>query len=298
MTTKIRIGLPYGGKGPLLEMARALNAPILLSAGSLWRKETGFTPMPRMAWGCDVALDSAGFTAMQQGGYRWSVSEYVAFVVTNRGDGSMPFPWAWWSAMDFCCEPEIATNRAEVERRIDLTISTYAETMAELEAWREEGDTETPDPMPILQGRTPADYVRCARELAAVCRDGELPARVGVGSVCRRELHGPEGLLEVLQALHEELPAHVRLHLFGVKGALLAKLARFEGRIESVDSMAWDTRARNRARHEGIPYTVENRAEELKRWYTTQRATLVDAPVAPVVTRQKPNQQPVQLSLF
>lgn len=273
MTPTVRVGLPYGSRGRLLEAAQRLGASTLLSVGSMFR-DGHFTPVPAGAWLTPAALDSAGFTAMMQGGYRWSVSEYVEFVVTNSGDGAMPFPWAWWSAMDFCCEPEIAPNRLEVDRRIDLTVATYAETLAELTWWREEGVTDVPDPMPVLQGRTPADYLRCARELAAVCPDGVLPRLVGVGSVCRRDLHGPDGLLAILAALDRDLPAGVRLHLFGVKGALLAHLGPWLHRVESVDSMAWDSRARNRSRHEGVPYTVAHRAAELTRWFDAQTTAL------------------------
>lgn len=275
----IRIGLPYSSNGRLAQEAQQLGAPTLISVGSMFRKG-GFTPIGLAAWTTPAALDSAGFTAMLQGGYRWTVAEYVEFVVTNSGDGSMPFPWAWWSAMDYCCEEQIATNRAEVERRMALTVESYAETLAELDWWREEGDTETPDPMPVLQGRTAADYVTCARELAAVCRDGRLPALVGVGSVCRREVHGPEGLLTVLAALDRELPKGIRLHLFGVKGALLAHIAPYKHRIASVDSMAWDHRARHDAQDRDVKNDVEHRAATMRTWFERNQAVLF-APTEP-----------------
>lgn len=50
--------------------------------------------------------------------------------------------------------------------------------------------------------------------------------------------------------------------------------------------MAWDSRARNRSRHEGVPYTVAHRAAELTRWFETQTATLQSAA------------NPLQLSLW
>lgn len=286
MVPTIRIGLPYSSNGRLAQEAQQLGAATLLSMGSMFRVDSGFTPIGLAAWTTPSALDSAGYTAMLQGGYRWTVAEHVEFVVTNSGDGSMPFPWAWWAAMDFCCEQKIAKNREEVERRVDLTISTYAETLAELDYWREEGDTETPDPIPTLQGRTVADYLRCARELAKVCRDGRLPVLVGVGSVCRRELHGPEGLLTILAVLHRELPAGVRLHLFGVKGSLLGHLERFGDRIASVDSMAWDDRARHDAHAKGVSNTVERRSGFMREWYERNHAAAQGDPA------------PRQLSMF
>ncbi len=274
----IRIGLPYASYGELAKAASRLGASTLISAGSMFR-DGKFTPMGAAAWETNASLDSAGFTAMLAGGYKWSVADYVEFVVTNSGDGCMPFPWSWWSAMDYCCEQEIAGDRAEVERRIALTVDSYKETYDEMEWWRDEGVTDVPDPMPILQGRTADDYARCAVELAKVCRDGELPALVGVGSVCRRGLHGPEGLLTVLDRLDRVLPADVRLHLFGVKGELLSHLSRYGDRIASVDSMAWDTRARKTAHEAGISNTVAHRAAHMVRWYHVQQQRLA-APVA------------------
>ncbi len=278
----IRVGLPYSSDGELAATAAELGAPTLISAGSLRRtsesksgsKEWRWTPIGLAAWKTAAALDSAGFVAMMQGGYRWDVSSYVEFVVTNSGDGSRPFPWSWWSAMDYCVEPEIASNREEVVRRVDLTVESYRETLEELDYWRGEGVTDVPDPLPILQGRRPEDYLACAAALNEVLvergRSG-LPALVGLGSVCRRDLHGEDGLLAILEVLFAELPTGVRLHLFGVKGAVLPHLVeRFPGLVASIDSMAWDFRARKEARAVRAKNTVEHRSEWLRRWYETQ----------------------------
>lgn len=306
----IMVGLPYSDAGELADTAASLGCKVLISAGSLWNTRTdrrqGWKRIGASAWQLPASLDSAGFTAMKLGGYRWTVQQFVDFVVTNggNGDSDKPFPWRWWSAMDYCCEPEIAADRAEVERRIALTIESYGDTLDALQAWRDEGVTDVPDPMPILQGRTPADYVRCALELAAkidqvhrcTChldadsctaewhRAGAgLPDLVGVGSVCRRQLNGPDGLLAVLEALHEVLPANVRLHLFGVKGAALRHLVRFGDRIASIDSMAWDTAARHDANHRraageaDVRNTVAVRATFMRAWYAAQVAVRDEA---------------------
>ncbi len=153
------------------------------------------------------------------------------------------------------------------------TIASLGVTLACVDQWREEGAEGLPDPLPILQGRTVADYVRCAdgltRELRAAGRDG-LPDLVGVGSVCRRHLHGPEGLLPILSGLDRALPSHVRLHLFGVKGDVLANLHWMQRRIGSVDSMAWDFAARMEARKAGVSCTVGRRASAMRDWYKRQ----------------------------
>lgn len=298
-TPAILIGLPFSTRGVLLDAARALRAPVLVSAGSLWVGDRFKHPGDAAWLSCGASLDSAGFVAMKQGGYRWTVCEYVAFVVQSSskqidGDACWPgIPWRWWSAMDYCVEPEIAADRTEVERRIALTVSTLAETLSHVDQWRDEGVTDLADPMPILQGRVASDYLACAAGLDRVLRDAGrdgLPSLVGVGSVCRRHLHGPDGLLTILRELDRALPPHVRLHLFGVKGAALSHVSELLHRIASVDSMAWDFAARIEARKEGRPSTVEHRADAMRRWYRTQLDRLADACPSPAGGRSLPDQ--------
>ena len=330
---QVRVGLPYlthEADHPFLHAVRALGAPVLISMGSLYREaEGGFRRLPLTAWTVGAALDSAGFVAMARfGGYRWTVADYVEQVVLNfpgddEEDGdddpvrcALPSPMEWWSAPDYCCEKQIAGNRAEVERRIALTVEGYQDARELLEAWRREGENQARDPMPILQGRLPADYVRCAEQLAAAAdavdpctcptdpeacgatwhreRTG-LPELVGVGSVCTRPVGGPEGLLPVLEALDEALPAHVRLHLFGVKGEALSKLGRLAGRVQSIDSMAWDKAASweadklSRAAGERVSCTLDMRVKHLQRWHAAQAERLRRLAASP---------RPVQRRLF
>ena len=313
----VRIGLPYlpgDYDHPFLTAARDLHAEILISVGSLYRPDRGWLRAPITAWTTRPALDSAGFTAMVKfGGYRWTVEEYVERIVMNfAGDGMrddgydralMPCPWSWWSPMDYCCEQAIAPDRAEVVRRIQMTVDSYVETLEALQGWRDEGENTTPDPLPILQGRRPADYVTCARELAAAidatdpccCATGDpedceatwhrdrpgLPPLVGLGSVCTREATGPEGILGVRHALDRELPPHVKIHAFGVKGELLELPAfgSYAHRLQSVDSSAWDDASRhdaNRIRREGDPdfsNSVQHKTAFMQRWFKSQRVT-------------------------
>jgi len=93
---------------------------------------------------------------------------------------------------------------------------------------------------------------------------------MGIGSVCRRHLHGPDGLLVILNKLDRELPAGVRLHLFGVKGDAIRHL-RDLPRVQSVDSMAWDLAARRE--REGSS-RIEDRSEAMRRWYLAQEKHL------------------------
>lgn len=245
----VRIGIhPSGRYGSAL---RAVGAAGFLSANALRRRsnQSFRHPVAGVDFGglTDIALDSAGFVAMvRYGGYRWSTADYVALA------GS--FPWAWWASMDYCCEPEVAGDRALVLERVRLTAERLRECR---QAAREQ---RISDPVPVLQGWLPDDYLRCADML------GELPGLVGLGSVCRRNLGGSDGLMEILRRLDRALPAGTKLHLFGVKGTAIPALLGHP-RIESVDSMAWDQAAR---RELPMPRTVAKRAEHMVGWWQRQ----------------------------
>lgn len=243
----IRIGIPASFRR-FSAVANNLGAPILISANALRRNGRFRHPKADLFNGANAALDSAGFVAMMRyGGFPWQVEEYVALA------GS--YPWAWWAAMDYCCEPQIAGDREEVDRRLCATVAMLRR--CEMSA-RERNIIA---PMPVLQGWQPDDYLRCADLI------GDLPDLVGVGSVCRRQVFGSDGLIAVINRLDRGLPAHVRVHLFGVKGAAIAKL-RGHPRVASVDSMAWDFACR---RDRGdAPYSTETRSAFMRRWYLAQ----------------------------
>lgn len=319
----VRVGIPYLTKGAdnaIFSTAMSLGAPLLVSTGALYRKKEGLLSWPIQLWRGAFSIDSGGFTAMLQGGYRWTPEAYVDWIATNGGGdddtSGMPFPFEWWAAMDYCCEPEIAADREEVLARIEQTVETYGRCLSAWLSWSvDEGLTGVPEPMPVLQGRRPDDYVDCAMKIAnertrllnaisvtglsfadeldgrdlILGREDEgllgLPALIGVGSVCRREVLGPEGILPVVASLDSALPPYVKLHLFGVKGDTLSHLGPYMGRIASIDSMAWDKTASNEAkalRKKGVKlpagekshYNVPFRAAHLKRWYERQRERL------------------------
>jgi hypothetical protein len=254
----IRVGIPSCFRR-FTRAACEIGAPVLVSANALRRNGRFRHPSADLFNGCNVALDSAGFVAMKRyGGFPWSVEEYVALAAAH--------PWSWWASMDLCCEPEVAAGSEEVRRR-------QAETTRLLGACRDEAERIGASlPIPVLQGWAPADYVQHALD------QPELPSLVGVGSVCRRRLTGPHGLLQVIETLDRALPRHVRLHLFGVKRTALDEL-RGNPRVASIDSMAWDSAARDESfRHRraggGSIYTVQLREKHLRSWYGDQRGRL------------------------
>jgi len=236
----VRVGLPLTG-GRLVAAARERGQPVLFSANAFARvyprgheREGDFrcfvNPDLTQFEGLDAALDSAGFVAaVRYGDYRWNVAHYV--------DLAAAFPWRWWASMDYCCEPQVANDRPLRLLRIAATAGKLAECA------REAQHRGISAPMPILQGWTIAEYLECVDWLPL----GEWPDLVGVGSMCRRHMHGANGILEVVEALDGVLPPHVRLHLFGIKSEALRALAHHP-RVAAVDSMAWDMRARAQRR--------------------------------------------------
>lgn len=254
---QIRVGIDSARRS-VLRRAAGLNAPILVSANSLWNKrKQRFSGWESYA-GHDVALDSAGFVVMaiHGGSYPWTVDQYVALAEQMRP--------TWWAQMDFCCEPQIAKDSTAVWKRIDLTASHLHECMR---VARERGAAP---PLPVLQGWHPSDYTQ-----GPIYNWPQWPDLVGIGSVCRRNVTGQDGILAVVNALDAKVPRHVRFHLFGVKSQALQVLARdFPHRIASVDSMAWNMDARWLARHKKISCDSALRAHCMERWFTKQQATL------------------------
>lgn len=254
-------------------MAERTGCPILVSMNSFVRKGHIVVPQHDEWIGrtVGVALDSGGYWAMRSGGYAFSVTDYVDFVVSTS---ALPHNhrWDWWAAMDYCVEPDIAKTRDVVRQRVSLTALSLAQTLEEVDYWRGEGVNWIDDPMPVLQGWTAEDYVESIRltneVLTAAGR--EWPERVGVGSVCRRHLEGPAGLPTVIGAIDAALPPGVGLHLFGVKAQTLVPLLDAFPRIVSSDSQAWGMAvqmdARKRADGGCISKTRERTAQILEDW--------------------------------
>jgi hypothetical protein len=276
------LGLPHASRGPLLETARRLGAPVLISANALsvWRKhDNGFRQWLRFRTstlsaldGIDVTLDSAGFVAAQRyGRYPWRIDHYI--------DLCAAYPWQRCFAMDFCVEPEIAADRATVLDRISKTVHVLRRC---LRASRERGIEQRL--APVLQGWEPQDYARCLNRMGDVVERSPI---VGVGSVCRRPIHGNNGIIAVVNRIDQELGASTtRLHLFGVKGAA-ATILRHHPRVASYDSQAYGTRARVLAREGGFSKSNAFVATVMTDWYDRQQAAM-NQPTQPLKPRQLP----------
>ena len=249
----IRLGVPLTG-GALIDNARALGAPLMISAGAFMRRWPdwckpfpGFRPAGPQLAGLDIALDSAGFVAMvKYRGYDWTVAQYLDLVES--------YPWSWWSQMDLCCEPEVAADRETIRFRIAETSRLYGECA------REARHRGLKPPLPIVQGWRPDDYAR------AVAWTPPGAALIGVGSVCRRSV---PGLVAVVERLDRELDPGTELHLFGVKSEAV-RVLKGHPRVFSVDSMAWDFASRRQNRGAN---TMPKRCAVMTEWYRRQVAT-------------------------
>lgn len=255
----VRAGVPHPGSPDLLAAAREYNIPILVSANAFSQttikqsadgKPWTFRTPRDLMHGLDVALDSGGFVAMSRyNGYPWGLSEYLDLVAS--------FPWAWYAAMDLCVEIEIAGNRIARRLRIAQTVRNFVECQLQAR------DRGLPDPLPVLQGQTVDDYLMCA-ELMPLLR---WPPLIGIGSMCRRDLNGPDNIEAVVEALDKVLPQSTRLHLFGVKSAAAVLLADHP-RLASTDSCSWSANLRDK-----VPVGRNRRmeAEAMVAWWRRQQ---------------------------
>lgn len=266
---EFRIGIPKL-TGQIARALHRMGQPGMVSAGALWRPQTEKFGTPGLlSLRMDLALDSGGFVAASRGGFPWTVEQFVELACTHA--------WAWWSQMDLPCEKAIAPDQAAVRARIEETARLLAACLAE--ARRLRGDSDRyfwmKDPVPVLQGRMPADYAYSA-ELAAGVMGGSLPDFIGIGSMCTRAVGGPDGVLAIVEALDKLLPPHVQYHLYGVKGDALPHL-RDNPRVRSCDSMAWDDRARWAAFAQGRPSaSTKERIDHLHHFAQTNLAHLRD----------------------
>lgn len=273
MTIEIVVGLPHLSPGPIMERARRLQQPVLISANCLsrWTRRRGWpewlgwrTSQLAGARGlASVDLDSGGFVcAVRYGGIPWSADAYMALAAA--------YPFRRVASLDYCVEPEIARDRDEVLDRISRTIR------ANRDCRDRAVDLGIVDRfMPVIQGRRPDDYERCLDALAWSLVPGAV---IGVGSMCRRQILGPEGLVAIIEHLDRVLPRDVGIHAFGVKGTALPYLRPFADRIASIDSQAYGIAARQDAWRRGVPKTDRLVADHLERWVHAQQRRLAEPP--------------------
>lgn len=208
-----------------------VDVPLFVSHRRLMKRKT--LPRALGPW----ALDSGGFTELQMFG-RWqtSATQYVTAVRRYRDEiGNL----MWAAPQDWMCEP-IVISGGKAGR---LTFAGTGLDVAEHQRRTVENlvllRRLAPDLpfVPVLQGYTLADYLRCIELYAAAGVDLTAEPIVGIGSVCRRQ-HTAE-IAEVVAAVAAR---GIRLHGFGMKSVGLANVADV---LASADSMAWSMRGRH-----------------------------------------------------
>ena len=136
----MRVGVPHSG-GKLAFHAFNEGFKVMVSASAFWNRTKGQFTIPEATdlHEGDIALDSAGFTAVlnwknkgrqdgMAGVFPWSVGQYLELA------GSLGV--SWYSAPDLCCEPEIASSQAEIDYRIDASATLLEGTLRTLYAWQ------------------------------------------------------------------------------------------------------------------------------------------------------------------
>ncbi|XXZ47523.1 hypothetical protein AAGT00_00805 (plasmid) [Streptomyces cavourensis] len=174
-------------------------------------------------------LDSGGFTELSQHG-EWTVSPYAYAAAARRYYDEI-------GMMDVCVIQDWMTEE-EVLARTGLTVwdhqlktvASFLNLMAL--------DAELPW-MPVLQGFTLDEYLRCADLYEQAGVDLTLEPVVGIGSVCRRQ-----GTREAVRIIETLSSMGIRLHGFGFKITGLRNGASHL--LYSSDSLAWSMNARNR----------------------------------------------------
>jgi hypothetical protein len=176
-----------------------------------------------------VLVDSGAFTELERyGAYRHEPEEYAAALHSLHLRKVCNIVAA--VSQDYMCEPfMLAKTGMTIEQHQRLTIERYDRIVA----------CGLPFPvLPVLQGYSPADYVRHIHMYGNRLKPWQW---VGVGSVCKRN-SDPRQILGVLGAIKQARP-DLQLHGFGIKLTAL-KHPLIRALLATSDSMAWSYHAR------------------------------------------------------
>jgi hypothetical protein len=178
-------------------------------------------------------MDSGAFRTIElHAGYPEPPEVYAAQIKRWSTNGNLLAA----VSQDYMCEPfMLAITGLTIADHQRLTIERYDALMA--------CDLGGVYLMPVLQGYSPADYVRHLEMYGDRLAHG---AWVGVGSVCKRN-GDPAAIEEVLLAIKRVRP-DLRLHGFGIKTTAL-RSALVRALLWTADSMAWSFAARKAGRN-------------------------------------------------
>ncbi|HEY2763343.1 MAG TPA: hypothetical protein VGJ13_04935 [Pseudonocardiaceae bacterium] len=204
------------------------------------RRLASYRTLPRAR--ADWALDSGGFSELTlHGEWRTTPEEYATAV--RRYDLQVG-RLCWAAPQDWMCEPVmLARTGLSVTEHQHRTVENYLRLQ---EIWSGDTDDEPPF-VPVLQGWTIDDYLRCWDLYTTAGVDLRNVFLVGLGSVCRRQATSEIGrIVTTFRSIDPGLP----LHGFGCK---TLGLRRYGHHLSSADSMAWSFEARRMQRLSGAP---------------------------------------------
>ncbi len=235
---------------------RTASMPLFISD----RRLRGYKTLPHaiVTW----ALDSGGFTELSRYG-TWdhgpTPAQYAVRIRRYRDEiGHL----AWAAPQDWMCEPAITA-------RTGLTIADHQRRTIDNLLRLRDLDPDLPV-IPVLQGWTVSDYLRCADAYSRAGIDLRAEPLVGLGSVCCRQ--ATTSIEFIITALHA--CGITALHGFGVK---ISGLTRCGPLLASADSLAWSYAARRQPPLPGCELRHINCANcprYAARWYAHVRAQL------------------------
>jgi hypothetical protein len=221
------------------------------------------------------AVDSGGFSELQRHG-RWTRSPRQ-YVDDLRRIWEHVGPYDWAAPQDWMCEDLIihggkagplifAGTHLSVTEHQRRTVQNFLELRSMAPDLRI---------VPVLQGRTVADYERCRDLYDRAGVDLTREPTVGLGSVCRLQSTAEGAAIVTAMAAHG-----IKLHGFGFKTLGLAKVGHL---LASADSAAWSYHARRRPAMPGhthkncancLPYALRWRTRVLAGLPTWQQPAL------------------------
>jgi hypothetical protein len=223
------------GEPRWLETAPA-DVPLFVSASRLarYRRSGDHMPHARRGW----ALDSGGFTELQQHG-EWSTDPDEFGGMVTRFADECGAPPEWCAPQDWMCEPWVMSGGVHngiTFAGTGLDVATHQELTVDNLVYLRREFYFLPW-VPVLQGWSLPDYLRCVEMYAAAGVDLTTEPLVGLGSVCRRE--STAEIEAIVRALWDR--GIRRMHGFGVKSSGLRRYGRY---LVSADSQAWSKVAR------------------------------------------------------
>lgn len=207
------------------------DRPLMVSRRRLVKKKK--LPRASHLW----IRDSGGFTQLQIYGH-WDDVPLKLFISEARIHIEEIGNIEYLAPRDWMCEPIIinggwagkiyfAGTKLSILEHQHKTVADYLDLR--------EHAPELPW-MPVLQGWTLDDYLRCTEMYDKAGINLATFPRVGVGSICRRQ--GTKETASILSRLECE---GLKIHAFGLKGTGIPNVAPF---LASSDSLAWSFAAR------------------------------------------------------